>query len=585
MSGLFPVDRLFVLERTLPVQRADCRPVRRLAALLAPVCLTLASSTSLAAPPVENPPEPAPLARVLNAESRTLDNGLRLLLAPDGELPTVTSCATFKLGFGHEQPKARGTLAALLRLTTDPLLNQVAQFVTGRAGTISHDAGADLSSMCVTAPAHELGLTLWALAEWMKPLRLSQARLDRALEPEGDAQPPETTLLGARRRLKSLVFRGYAPYDVGPVEGLAPEDVEQLHAAGFQPRAAVISVAGQLEEGAAVQLANQYLGAVPPRGAPPELASAEVPLQTTDRFLFFHDASAEQPSAFYGWSIPEAASEDHRALKLAAIVLAGGEGSRLHQELVHKRHLLQEVHPFIEADRKTALLGVRVVAKPRVPLSSVHKIIIEQLRRFRGGGPTAVELDRARERLGAELVFELQSTRERARWLGERAARGQPLDGAEAWTDAYATITAEAVRRAAGQHLTELRVSVVEAHPPGYQRYAGSGGAAVARVHIVDQGETLIGIAKRYGVSVAALTSTNRIDKNKPIFPGQKLKLPSGAKAPKKPRVHVVKAGDTLIGIAKRYGVTVADITGANGISRKKPIRVGQKLVVPPKKK
>ena len=48
--------------------------------------------------------------------------------------------------------------------------------------------------------------------------------------------------------------------------------------------------------------------------------------------------------------------------------------------------------------------------------------------------------------------------------------------------------------------------------------------------------------------------------------------------------IHTVKKGETLSGIASKYGVTVADIVSANGIKNPNLITVGQRLEIPEKK-
>src|SRR5690606_22274480 len=111
------------------------------------------------------------------------------------------------------------------------------------------------------------------------------------------------------------------------------------------------------------------------------------------------------------------------------------------------------------------------------------------------------------------------------------------------------------------------------------------------RFHTVKKGDTLIGIGKKYGVSATAIASVNGFSTTKAIRPGQKLRIPAksssgkatGSKTKAKPKVrtYVVKAGDSLSVIASRHGVSVAALTRANNISRKKPIRPGQKLVIP----
>jgi len=52
----------------------------------------------------------------------------------------------------------------------------------------------------------------------------------------------------------------------------------------------------------------------------------------------------------------------------------------------------------------------------------------------------------------------------------------------------------------------------------------------VAKVnyHVVQSGDTLFGISKKYGVSVDELCRINKIDKNDPIYPGQKIVVTSG---------------------------------------------------------
>lgn len=102
--------------------------------------------------------------------------------------------------------------------------------------------------------------------------------------------------------------------------------------------------------------------------------------------------------------------------------------------------------------------------------------------------------------------------------------------------------------------------------------------AGTPGVHVVQSGETLAGIAARYGTTVAAIVSANRLANANVIFAGQRLIIPS---APAAPRYYTVRAGDTLFSIALRYGTTVAAITAANNIVNPNAISVGQTLLIP----
>ncbi|MBN1178524.1 MAG: LysM peptidoglycan-binding domain-containing protein [Anaerolineae bacterium] len=99
-------------------------------------------------------------------------------------------------------------------------------------------------------------------------------------------------------------------------------------------------------------------------------------------------------------------------------------------------------------------------------------------------------------------------------------------------------------------------------------------------VHTVRPGETLYSIARYYGVDMWALARANNILNTNLIYVGQRLVIPTGG-ASTTGSIHVVRAGETLSGIAIRYGVNVWDLAHANGIYNLNHIWVGQRLVIP----
>lgn len=117
-------------------------------------------------------------------------------------------------------------------------------------------------------------------------------------------------------------------------------------------------------------------------------------------------------------------------------------------------------------------------------------------------------------------------------------------------------------------------------------------GAAVA-VHTVVSGDTLGTIAPRYGTTVDAILQANRDKVTDPnvIFAGQQLAIPGagGAPAPNPTQgpaphaAHVVAPGETLGGIAARYGTSADAIFAANRdkLSNPNVIFGGQRLAIP----
>ncbi|MCB0114078.1 MAG: LysM peptidoglycan-binding domain-containing protein [Caldilineaceae bacterium] len=105
--------------------------------------------------------------------------------------------------------------------------------------------------------------------------------------------------------------------------------------------------------------------------------------------------------------------------------------------------------------------------------------------------------------------------------------------------------------------------------------------------YIVQPGDTLSAIARRYGTTVTAIANANGISNPSKIYVGQRLYIPSGSVgSPSTPWpvdsiYYIVKPGDTLSGLARRYNTTVQAIARANGISNTSYIWVGQRLIMP----
>lgn len=105
--------------------------------------------------------------------------------------------------------------------------------------------------------------------------------------------------------------------------------------------------------------------------------------------------------------------------------------------------------------------------------------------------------------------------------------------------------------------------------------------ATGSTIHVVQHGETLGGISEHYGVTVSALRTANNISGDL-IQVGQKMSIPGSATSAGSlatTSYHIVGRGDTLGGIAIRYGVSVSQIKRDNAL-RSDDIRVGQKLAI-----
>lgn len=104
-------------------------------------------------------------------------------------------------------------------------------------------------------------------------------------------------------------------------------------------------------------------------------------------------------------------------------------------------------------------------------------------------------------------------------------------------------------------------------------------GPVYPTVYVVQRGDTLSSIARRFDTTVQALMQVNKLSSTT-IYVGQRLTI-SVASDPNQPLIyHTVQRGDTLSNIARRYNVTVAAIRATNGLTSD-TIYIGQRLLIP----
>lgn len=100
--------------------------------------------------------------------------------------------------------------------------------------------------------------------------------------------------------------------------------------------------------------------------------------------------------------------------------------------------------------------------------------------------------------------------------------------------------------------------------------------------HVVQWGENLTQIARRYGTTIWAIAQANGIWNVNYIRAGQILLIPVSGPTPGPwPRTYIVQPGDTLTAVAWRFGTTVWAIAQANGIWNPNLIYIGQVLYIP----
>jgi LysM repeat protein len=225
---------------------------------------------------------------------------------------------------------------------------------------------------------------------------------------------------------------------------------------------------------------------------------------------------------------------------------------------------------------------LEIVGSSSRSLGTIEKGFEDQLKALSTQGIKEDELAVVLGLLKSQRAQQLDTPLDRARALSRGVLLGISRDEVLAPLDEdrpLFEVNAEDVRMAAAELLSTRRRSAIEIYPKGWQ---DPWQEPMRKFHIVSAGENLGSIARQHGTTVAVITQMNNIKQSQTIYPGDKLRVPRG-KTPTevKMRSHKVRRGDTLSGLALKYGVSMRDIADANGMGSKLTIRTGETLRIP----
>jgi predicted Zn-dependent peptidase len=226
-----------------------------------------------------------------------------------------------------------------------------------------------------------------------------------------------------------------------------------FHAARYAPENVVIAAAGAVDHDAVVALARgvdtpgRALRAPAPR--PPHDLAGQV------RFV-----RKETEQYHLALGAPGIARDDERrfALRVMDNILGGTSSSRLFQEVRERRGLAYSVFSFQSLFAGAGQVGLYLGTRPD-NVAPALRVVGEELARFRQDGPTADELDRARENVKGRVLLSLESTAARMNRLGASVLAGLPLLSLDELVERIDAVTAADVEALAGEMLAPERLS------------------------------------------------------------------------------------------------------------------------------
>jgi predicted Zn-dependent peptidase len=374
-------------------------------------------------PPASPPERQLPATGGINVpvDYYKLDNGLKVVLSRDTSAPTVTVGMYYQIGFRIE-PRGRTGFAHLfehLMFQGSGNLGKMEfiRLIEGNGGVVNGSTRLDYTNYFQIVPAHTLETVLWAEADRMKTLAITQENLvnqqevvknevrDNVLnQPYGGF--PWLTLPQVANENWYNAHNFYG--DMADLDAATLEDARAFFDTYYAPNNAVLVVAGDFEPATARAWIGKYFAAIPARAQParPDLAE---PVQTAEKRDSYTDPLAPRPALALAWQVPERGTPDHYAFSLLDQILLQGEDSALWQKLVQQRGYAGGVGGGIN------LLGneftydgpmlwmLYLIHDAGVAPEAILADIDAEIARLQSAPPTAAELARALTKTRAAL--------------------------------------------------------------------------------------------------------------------------------------------------------------------------------------
>jgi predicted Zn-dependent peptidase len=410
-------------------------------------------------------------------ERLTLENGLRLVLAPDNSAKTVAISITYGVGSRDEGPGQSG-FAHLFEHMMFQGSQHVAKgqhftLISERGGSLNGTTSADRTNYFEVLPSSELELMMWLESDRMRALAVTADNFEnqRAVVKEEyrmryENAPYMTGLI----KLGELVFADYGPYTRPTIGSMADLDaaklewVKSFYDSHYTPKNAVLTLSGDFDRDQAVKLARQYFGSIE-KATKPRAVLPDMPTKVMARKEVVKDANAKTPAFYFGFLIPKSRTPEHYALELAVAVLADGESSRLERLLVRDKAVAQRVSAWTRDYVGPDELAVQTVLTEKAKLSDVQKLVEAELAKLAKALVPAAELEKVKRRIRSSFVFGLQTNMSRATRLGEYESYFGDARLLATELNQYMAVTPQAIQDAVKKYLGPERRQLVEVVP------------------------------------------------------------------------------------------------------------------------
>lgn len=370
---------------------------------------------------------PDPLA--VSARVQTLPNGLRVVVERQDRTDEVAVHLHLGVGGRDEGEGERGMAHLFEHLMFEGSAhvpgNQYDALLTAAGGENNAFTSEDETAYHATFPSGALDLVLFLESDRIG--FLDDALTVEALQNQIDVvlQERDQGYSAPHGRdfdtLSRLVYPKDHPYHVpviGTVDDLERASLERVRhfdARWVQPAGAVLGIVGHVDPDHAISRVQHWFSDVPGTPPPERVALPDPPRLSASRRAMIED-EVNDFTLHLAWPGAAIGDEDELPLRLAALILADGRGTRL-DELYYRKGWIRGARAQAWTGELDGMFVVSMTTDRDGRLAGLRRVLTREIERLARRPPSAEELEQAKQRARRHLLDALEDPADRAEVL------------------------------------------------------------------------------------------------------------------------------------------------------------------------
>ena len=414
----------------------------------------------------------APIATTTPPEIRslTLDNGLKIIVWPDHDIPNVVMYNFVRAGSRNEFPGITGVSHFFEHM----MFNGTSNLEPGEFDRVMEAAGGAnnaYTSNDVTVyqdwfPKSALETIFQLESDRLENLAIVPEVFDSEREVVYSERRTSVDNNNLRRLLEQMYATAFIahPYQFptigwpSDIEAWTQEDLESYYRTYYAPNNCVMVFTGDVTSQQIFSLADEYLASIPAQEPPAPIRTVEPEQEGTRRIRI--ETDAQTPLLHLAFHVGSATDPETLPLSLLLSILVDGDSSRLHRLLVEDEQLAISVGGWQDEGFDPGLAYFYLTLPPGGDPEALEVRVVEELRRVAAEGVTEEELAKARNILLADFWRGMSTIDGKASALGNYEVFNGDYELLFDLPDRVAAIGADDLREVAAAYFATTNMTV-----------------------------------------------------------------------------------------------------------------------------